>query len=182
MLLLKKKKKVIILSCFVHLPALLLDIISLSLSSIMFEKCPVGTSALSCNTSLWCFINLTVAGTQGWLGVHFLFQWKGLFFFFSLLPKHQFQPFFNYSIVWEVASYQSLMFLRGNVMTSCSAVIVGGGRERGQNCVAEWINSGAPTPAGIPFQRGRPLVVISHCTGFIVGMLLIVLAVVCMLF
>lgn len=111
-MLLLKKKKVIILLCFVHLPALLLDIISLSLSSIMFEKCPVGTSALSCNTSLWCFINLTVAGTQGWLGVH------------------QFQPFFNYSIVWEVASYQSLMFLRGNVMTSCSAVIVGGGRER----------------------------------------------------
>lgn len=54
-------------------------------------------------------------------------------------------------------------------MTWCSAVIAGGREDR----VAEWSES----IAGSSFQRGRPLVLISHCTA-----LVSILAVVCMLF
>lgn len=129
-------------------------------------------SALSCNTSLWCFINLTVAGTQGWLGVHFLFQWKEL-----PPPKTPISTLLQLFHCLRSSKLSIFDVFEGE----CDDLVLSrdcGEGERGQN----WINSAAPTLAGIPFQRGRPLVVISHCTGFIVGMLLIVLAVVCMLF
>lgn len=115
-----------------------LDFISLSpLSSqlpIIFQMCPVATVGVWTSNrfsttpvafpatlpSYGLLIQLWCGGTVGDRSV--------FFFFFPLLPKYQFQPFFNYSIVWEVASYQSLMFWGGE----CDDLVLSsdcGGRE-----------------------------------------------------
>lgn len=151
----------------------------------MFKMCPVGSVGIFTRNS---FFMTPVAFPATLPSYGLLIQlWGGgmvgdrsaVFFFFPFFQNTNFNPSSIFPFFWKVASYQSLMFW---VKVWWPRALQWLREESGQNGQAERINSGALTLAGISFQRGRPLVLISHCTGFILGTLVTILAVVCMLF